>query len=317
MSTLEIACGRCNKRFRVRAEFAGKTTRCPSCSAPLIVGATSAPSPTPPEDDETPRRRRPRREDEERPPESHEDWSAVDTALRREQTCLLFIGLQVFADLLLFCVARLMGGADAGNPVMLLIVLLLAVGPSLGAAALGLMARGSALGAPPLARAKGTAVASLCCGMVALLALVAFGGTVLMGMDPNTRVDDNMMMMPIIGVFVAGMAAILTFAAYTVQVGIARQSREVSAAVGRLAIGGTIGVVLLVAGACLILFLTLAFAPPPQYRGRNNFGPDREEMMLAFLLMAVLPITIIVQLILYHRLLAAGRRALSPYGERG
>ena len=76
MSTLEVACARCDKRFRVRAEFAGKTSRCPGCSAPLTIGGSSRPRPRGPTPKSRPRPRpRPRDDEDDRPRGPTGDWS--------------------------------------------------------------------------------------------------------------------------------------------------------------------------------------------------------------------------------------------------
>src|SRR4051794_1099956 len=98
MSTLEVACGRCEKRFRVRAEFAGKSSRCPGCSAPLVIAGTrpaEVPKPRRDEPDERPRPRRPRDEDDTPGPSGN--WKPVYTALGREQGAVLF-GLVTFVS---------------------------------------------------------------------------------------------------------------------------------------------------------------------------------------------------------------------------
>lgn len=321
MSMLEVACGRCNKRFRVRAEFAGKTTRCPGCSAPLVVGVSQTPAPPPADEEELPRRRSRPRDVDDRPSAPQEDWSSVDTAFRREQTCLVFIVVQVVCDLFVFCAGKMIRAMDSASPFVLLLLLLFGVGPSIGAVAMGLMARAAALSAPRSARVKGTAIASLLCGFAAVLALVAVGLLMLMGLDGN-RVDEDSILIPIAGMALAGLGAIATFSVYVAQVGIIRQAKDVSLALGRTAIAGMFCVVLLIGGACVTLFLATLLNPNPyRYNPPNNgFGPgygyqpSYTEPVMMILLVLFLPLVSIVMLIMYHRLLAAGRRALRERG---
>jgi DNA-directed RNA polymerase subunit RPC12/RpoP len=43
MSTIEFTCSNCEKSFRVRSEFAGKSTHCPSCSQRVQIAGTARP----------------------------------------------------------------------------------------------------------------------------------------------------------------------------------------------------------------------------------------------------------------------------------
>src|SRR5262245_42504677 len=109
MSTLEIACGRCEKRFRVRAEFAGRSTRCPGCSAPITIAGPTTPSAPPsrvaPEERARPRPRRSDDDDEPRRPGLN--WSAAETAFRREQLAVIFGFLSIFGGFFVSCAARM------------------------------------------------------------------------------------------------------------------------------------------------------------------------------------------------------------------
>jgi hypothetical protein len=321
MSTLEIACGRCNKRFRVRAEFAGKTTRCPGCSAPLIVGATTVAAPPLPLDDDAPRRRsRPRPIEEDAPrPEPDHDWQSVNTALRREQTALFFVALQVVCDLFLLLLAMTLGPI-AGNGPFIMFALLLGFAPSLAAGVLGIMARIAALAAPTDARVRGSAMCSLLLAIATLLAMVGMGLLYLIQLE-GSRFDDVLFAIAIGGTLLAALASVGTFSIYTVQVGVVRRSRDVASALGRLGIAATICVFVLLAGGVFASLMELISAPSPSYYG-NPYGgygypyggysyrPRYGENIARVLLMGGIPLSAIVFVVMYHRLLAAARRAL-------
>src|SRR5215217_7143920 len=102
MSTLEVACGRCERRFRVRAEFAGRSTRCPGCSAPITIAGAARPAAPPPRSEEEPRPRpRPRRrdDDDDGPRRPALNWASTDVALRREQIAVIFALLSFLSGL--------------------------------------------------------------------------------------------------------------------------------------------------------------------------------------------------------------------------
>lgn len=323
MSTLEIACGNCNKRFRVRAEFAGKTTRCPGCSASLVVGAPTVAVPPPiPVDDESPRRRsRPRPLEDDAPPnEPQLHWTSVDTALRREQTALYFLALQVLCDLFLVLLAMTVGPV-AGNGPFILFALLLGLGPSLAAGVLGLMARVAALGAPPEARVRGSAMCSMLLAIATLLAMLGVGLLYLVQLE-GSRFDDGLFAVAIGATLLAAVASVATFSIFTVQVGVARRSREVATALGRVGIAATICVFILLAGGLFASLMELLFTPSQSYYG-NPYGgygygypygypyrPRYGENITRVLLVVGVPLSALVLVIMYHRLLAAARRAL-------
>lgn len=316
MSTLEVTCGRCDRRFRVRAEFAGKTTRCPGCSAPITISGSKPAAPPRQEPAERSRPRPRRTEDEgDRPRTPTGDWRPVATALGREQVAVLFVLATILGSYLVMCIGSAAGRASGGveQSIALTLMLLVLVGPALAASVFGLMARVSAVRAPRESLARGSAVPSLVCGFAALASLVMFGITMLSGMD-RSGPSGLARVVAVGGLILSALASLGTFLGFVAQVGIARRSAEVSRAVGRTA-GALCIVVVILLG--LAFFYTLvselstpAYVPqrpggPIVERPRNDEGP-----FFAVFGGFLLPVGAAVVLILYHRLLAAARRAV-------
>jgi hypothetical protein len=313
MSTLEVTCGRCDKKFRVRAEFAGRSTRCPGCSAPLTIsGARPAPPTRAAEPDEDRPRPRPRARDDEddAPRRSTGDWKPVDMALGREQTALVFLLIQVICTFFAICLGRAAApGGIINSPAILLVVILVA-GPTLAAGAFGLMARIAALRAPPESLTRGTATASLLCVLAALGCIVFFGIALLMNME-SQHADELPIVVAIGGLVVCGLAAVATFIGYVAQVGIARRSAGVSRAVGRTAIAIAVCSLALLGISGLYTLVSEAFTPA-YHSGPYGYGYYRRDhdAFYQILLLGLIPLALAVILILYHRLLAAARRTL-------
>jgi uncharacterized membrane protein len=312
MSTLDVACARCDKRFRVRAEFAGKATRCPACSAPITIGAAQAP-PRRPEPTERPRSRPKPRDDEDdgpRPPAG--DWKPVDTALGREQVAVVCGLITLLCGFLAFCLLRAAEGTGAANEAVLVLALLLLVGPALVSATFGLTARVAALRSPASVAARGTAVSSLLCAIAGVASLVVLGGAVLMSIERHGP-EPVAMIVGWVGVVVSSLAAVGTFAGFVAQVGIARRSAGVSRAIGGAAVAvsacllGVLGIALLIA---LAIEMT---APTPGYGGYQSHHEG--EAAMGIIVGVLTPVALIVVLILYHRLLGSARRAVR--GETG
>src|SRR5258708_2961190 len=239
MSTLEVSCARCDKRFRVRAEFAGKTTRCPGCSAPITIGGAQA-APLRREDHaEKPRTRpRPRDDDDDRPRRPAANWKPVDTALGREQVAVVFFLVTILSSFLVLCLGRMAVEPgimrDSSGAIPLVVMLLLLVGPSLVAGIFGLAARVSALGTPPESLAKGSAISSLLCGIAGLACLVILGISILASFDSHDHRGPGLPAgFATVGLVFSVLASLGTFAGFVAQVGIVRRSAEVSRAVGR------------------------------------------------------------------------------------
>ena len=160
MSTLDVACARCDKRFRVRAEFAGKATRCPGCSAPITIGG-----PAPPRRPERPsapgrgpsRGRRGRRA----APRGRRLGAgghrpgprAGGGRIRPDHAAVRVPGLLPL---------RAAEGTGGVNEAVLVLALLLLVGPAPVSATFGLTARVAALRSPAAVSARGRRCRASC-----------------------------------------------------------------------------------------------------------------------------------------------------------
>jgi hypothetical protein len=313
MRTLEVTCGRCDKKFRVRTEFAGRSTRCPGCSAPLtIAGARAAPpAPTRDHDEDRPRPRPRPRDDDDAPRRPSGNWQPVDMAFGREQSALVFLLVQVVCTFFAICLGRAAGPGGMTNSPALAIMLVLVAGPSLGAAAFGLMARIAALRAPPESLARGTATASLLCALAGLGCMVFFGFAMLMSME-SQRSDELPMIIAIGGLVLSAAAAVVTFMGFVAQVGIARRSAGVSRAVGRTAVAAAVCTLVLIVIGGMYAIAQEAFAPSQRYSPYAPGGYYRPDHSGFFqvLVFGLMPLGMAVVLILYHRLLAAARWSL-------
>ena len=304
MSTLDVTCGRCDKSFRVRAEFAGRATRCPGCSAPLTIGGSAS---APPSRETEPERPRPRpRDDDDRPRKFTGNWKPVDTALGREQSALVCLLVQVGCSILAACLQGVAGPAGPLETLVIIPLAILVAGPTLAAAVFGISARVAATGAPEESLARGTARASL------LLSFIALGCLALLALAALATVDSHRAdpLPGVVGVgatIVSVLASIVTFAGFVAQVGMARRSAAVSRAVGRMAIGATICAVIVIGIGGLYAVATVAFGPGPGY---YRYSYPNHEGFYNFTVLGLFPISLIVLLILYHRLLAAARRSI-------
>jgi hypothetical protein len=309
MSTLDVTCSRCEKTFRVRAEFAGKSTRCPGCSAPITIGGTKPPSPVP-EPEERPRPRPRRRDDEDdEPRRPAANWVPVDMAFRREQVAVVFVLIGILCDYFAFCLGSSMGSAARVEGVVTALGLLFVIGPALAAAAFGLMARISALRPPPESRARTSAVASLLCGLAGLASLVVMAFTFLLSLE-GQRPMELSIAVAVGGLVLATLGALATFLGFAAQIGIARRSVTVSAAVGRMAVAIAVCVLSILGIGILYTLLSEITGPSYRYGPYGNGYYHNHERFYQIMLLFLFPLALGVILILYHRLLAAGRRAL-------
>jgi hypothetical protein len=313
MSTLEVECARCDRRFRVRAEFAGKTSRCPGCSAPLVIGG-SKPAPAPrPEPEDRPRPRpRPRDGEDDRPRGPTGDWKPVATALGREQVAVAFVLMTILCSYLVFCLGNATRGVGPPEAIVITLMLLLLVGPSLVAGVFGLAARVAAVSAPAQAHARGSAVASLLCGLGGLASLVMIGISILASIEQQQHQSDLPMIVATGGVILSTLAALGTFMGFVAQVGIARRSAAVSRAVGRTAVAG--GVCVLVLLGIGMLYTLAAEATGPSYTPYGGYYRD-DSPFFQVMTGVLFPLAFAVVLVTYHRLLAATRAAV--LGEAG
>src|SRR5262245_60791373 len=235
MSTLDVACGRCDKRFRVRAEFAGKSTRCPGCSAPIVIGAATQPPPRRREEPVERPRPKPRDDEDDRSRTLAGDWTPVDTALGREQVAVVAGLMTLVCGFLSFCLLRAAEGTGELAEGVMVLALLLLVGPALVSGTFAITARVAALGTPATALARGSVVSSLLCSIAAMVSLIVLGGGVLTSIGSYGPSP-----LPFVigwgGMVLSSMAAVGTFAGFVAQVGIARRSAGVSQAIGRVAV---------------------------------------------------------------------------------
>lgn len=310
MSTLEVACDRCDKRFRVRPEFAGKSTRCPGCSAPITIGGVPRLPDHREERVERPRERpRPRDDDDHEPRRPVGNWRPVAAAAGREQVAVVFVLMTILGSYLVFCLSSAFGRSSGPmEGVVVGLMLLLLVGPSLLAAVFALMARAAALSTPPGSLAKGSAVASLLCALGGLVALVVLGIATLASFD-SQRPSELPMVVAMVGLALATLGAVGTFLGFIAQVGIARRSAGISRAVGRMAVAcGVCILILLGIGLMYALISEIAEEGPS---GSLRHTPSRDDGPFFQIVSGVLvPMAVAVTLILYHRLLGATRRAI-------
>ena len=311
MSTLEVTCTRCDKKLRVRAEFAGRSTRCPGCSAPITIGNAPTPAALPSRSEPEDRpRSRPREVDDDEPRRPAANWKPVDTAFRREQTAVVFVLIGIVCDYFAFCLTRSAGRGSGEESLNTTIALVFGVGPSLAAAAFGLMARTAALRPPPTSLARTSAVASLLCGLVGLGALVILAFALLISMDSREPMELAFTVAGG-GLVLSALASLATFIGFVMQVGIVRKSASVSRAVGRLTL--TISICLLSLIGIGVLYALASEMMGPSGYGRNpygGYGYRDHSTFYQIILAIVMPLALGVILILYHRLLAAGRRAI-------
>jgi DNA-directed RNA polymerase subunit RPC12/RpoP len=317
MSTLEVVCARCDKRFGVRSEFAGKSTRCPGCSAPITIGAATRPGPPRDESPERPRPKPRERDDDDEPRRPTANWKPVDSALGREQIAVLFVLFIFIASIIDVFVAFTIGSHGPDVFVQVFMVLLV-VGPAIVAGVFGLAARLSALRAPAECYSKGATVSSLLCAFAALASLIMFGIAILVSIDQH-RPSELPMMVAMGGLVLSTLAAVATFLGFVTQVGIARKSGDVARAVGRTAVTACICLCGMIAIAILYTLFSEFDEPTPSYYGQygnyNSYYRD-DSPFYRFVLGILLPLSFGVVLILYHRLLAAARRSIRGEAER-
>jgi hypothetical protein len=313
MSTLDVTCDRCAKAFRVRAEFAGRATRCPGCSALLTIGSPES-RPAPRREPEPERRPRPRDEPDDRPRKVAGNWRPVDTALGREQTTLVCLLIQVGCAIVGFCLLAAAGGPNGlfGSFAVIPFAVLIG-GPTLAAVVFGISARVAATGAPEESGARGAARASLVSSFLGLGSLAFFALAFLMTIDSHQR-DELPMVVAIGGVVLSVLASVGTFAGFVVQVGIARRSVAVSRGVGRLTIAAVICAAVLLGIGGLYTVANAAVGPPQSYRPYGYYSRPDHSGFYGITAFGLVPICLVVMLVLYHRLLAAAR--LSIRGER-
>jgi hypothetical protein len=232
----------------------------------------------------------------------------VAAALGREQVAVVFVLMTILCSYLVFCLANATRGVGPPEAIVITLMLLLLVGPSLVAGVFGLAARVAAVSAPADALAKGSAVASLLCGLGGLVSLVMIGISLLASIEQQHHQSELPMVVATGGVVLSTLGALGTFLGFVAQVGIARRSVAVSRAVGRTAVGGAVCVLVLLGIGILYALAAEAMGPSysPQYGAAYRDDTPFYQAMTGILF----PLAFAVVLVLYHRLLAAARAAV-------
>lgn len=293
MNGIDVTCGNCTRSFRVRPEFAGRTTRCPNCSASLTIGASSAPAPRARE--ERPRAQLKDNADD-RPNRPSGNWKPLNRAFAREQTAIVLLGIDILADAMIACLGSMTG---PNMPAILVVLAILVTGlPLLVAFCFAVGARLAATGAPEGSMVRGTARCSLAC----LLFPIGFAIYFMIGSALASRPTETVGMVSLVGSILSALAALVTFGACVGQTAIALRSIETSIWLTRLAITTVSSIVIMAVmlGGWGLLDASLA-SPYGYYRLPDAFGP------VALFMFAI---SIAIHLVIYHRMLAAAREAV-------
>ena len=114
-----------------------------------------------------------------------------------------------------------------------------------------------------------------------------------------------------IGLTLSLIASLVTFFGFIAQVGVYRRSAAISRAVGRLAITLAICTASLL-GIALLYTIFDEVSTPSNFGGGQYGGyqPRSHDGFMYFVLGVLMPLAFGTVIILYHRLLAAGRIAL-------
>jgi len=314
MSTLEVVCARCNKKFRVRSEFAGRSTRCPGCSSPITIGGPSTPAAAPfarPIEEERPKPRARKRDDEDDEPRRPTlNWTSAEVAFRREQWAILFVFVSILGGFFIACVGSMVGPSGGLDGPMPYVLAMFGVAPLLVAAGFGLMARVSALSVPRESRAKSSAVASLLCSIAGLGCIVGLGFSFFISFESGQR-SELPTVVSLGGLVFSGLAAWATFTGFTAQVGIARKSFDVSRGIGQMATTAALSTLGML-GIGILYTLVSETTGPNSSRGPYGGGYYYEDHSPFYRVMLgiLIPLDAGLLLILYHRLLGAARRSI-------
>ena len=138
------------------------------------------------------------------------------------------------------------------------------------------------------------------------LIMMAFSMMIGFDMQRSTEVP---MTIAVAGLVLSTLGAVATFVGFVAQVGIARRSAAVSEAVGRTSTGIAVCILVILGIAVFYTLMSELTANPnlPNY-GYSRYGEHEVFFRIVFLFL--MPLSIGVILVLYHRMLAAGRRAL-------
>ncbi len=273
--------------------------------------ATKAPPPPREDYDDAPR---PRRRPVERPEPSDisGNWKQTSKAISSEQAAVRFLGVQILADLVTFCLGRSIDSMGQIPAIVVVLFILLVLGPAIMSLIMGMIARIGALSVPPETNAGGTAWASMFCALGGMLSILMIGFGFLVSIDGNRRDAEPVLMMAVLGGFLMAAGAVVTFAALVAQVGITTGSREISAGIGRMGVGFMVCLLIsLVLGGCGSVLMQ-GFSS--HHSGYNN-GPDFDALAKILAFTALLSSGIM--LVLYHSLLSSARQALQTASGRG
>jgi hypothetical protein len=232
-------------------------------------------------------------------------------AFRREQVALVCALLSILGGFFISCAGRMAAPAGRMEGPLMVLLLLVAVGPALASAAFGLMARISAMGVPRETLARSSAVASLLCGLAGLACLVGLAFTFLVSIDAQRPMDLGLSV-SLGGLVLSVVGAVGTFLGFVTQVGIARRSAAVSRGVGRMAVAAAVCTLVLLGISVLYTLIVEATTPTYGYGPYGGYQHYPDHSGFAVVMLGILmPLAFGVVLILYHRLLAAGRRAVN------
>jgi DNA-directed RNA polymerase subunit RPC12/RpoP len=102
MSTIEFTCSNCSKTFRVRSEFAGKSTHCPGCSQPVRIGVAPRALPTATVRREAAPSRGPIGEPAIDDSIPSAQWLSLSRALKREHRSVTLLGVSILFSIFAF-----------------------------------------------------------------------------------------------------------------------------------------------------------------------------------------------------------------------
>jgi hypothetical protein len=221
---------------------------------------------------------------------------------------VIFVFIGILGSLFSYCAGRLAREMGDMEPAAIFFVLLFGIGPPITTAAFGLMARAAALSAPKDSLARGSAKASMVCAIAGMICLLMLALGMLHSITSYNH-DPLPLTLGLAGVALSGLGAFATFFGFVAQVGIARRSPAVSQAVSHTAVA---------IAACLVgvLVIGLLYAFFSTMNGGGYRYPNEHEPFFMFVLAILFPLAFGVVLILYHRVLAAGRRAVTSESTR-
>ncbi len=309
---IEITCHSCEKSFRVRPEFAGRSTRCPSCGASLQINKSSPTTEAPPE--------MPRSKvapvssgmSYDTRPDRSKEWKKFAGALSREQVAILFFGAALLFGLFagVCTAAEVFRGPDM--EIVGWVFLAMVVVPLLIAFAFHCLSRLLATNVPSGYWAKPVA-------FLGLLGSMGIPGFSILMIVTSAALNDRYLEQLVVYVGVVGLlfsvvASMGSIFLLTSQMGTAIGSKEISKSFGKFGVTVGITLVLLVGLMIVLAILVSVFEGGPRRGYANGYGytyrRDPFEVLGRLFLLFPLPILVAVFLIAYHRLLGVCRKTL-------